>query len=66
MDPVDKIEGVQKRLENLGYYKGSIDGKVSEDLETAIRRFQMDQDLNPKDGKISDTLRNRLKSVHGC
>jgi len=64
LDPVTEITGVQARLSNLGFYEGEIDGKMSEELENAIRDFQDNKDLDPT-GKLDESFRQKLKKVYG-
>ena len=42
---------VQTALQNAGYYKGNIDGKVGLGTKSAISQFQKDHGLNP-DGLV--------------
>ena len=64
LDPVTEITGVQARLGNLGFYEGEIDGKMSEELENAIRDFQEKKGLDPT-GKLDESFRQKLESVYG-
>ncbi len=41
---------VQKRLKELGYYRGTVDGKFGNASVDALKRFQSNNNLNP-DGK---------------
>lgn len=63
-DPITEISGVQGRLENLGFFYGPIDGKMSEELEQAIRDFQKANDLVPT-GELDEETRNKIEQVHG-
>ena len=42
---------IQKALQNAGYYKGTIDGKIGPKSKRAVIEFQIDHDL-VADGKI--------------
>ncbi|MBM4338037.1 MAG: LysM peptidoglycan-binding domain-containing protein [Deltaproteobacteria bacterium] len=64
LDPVTEITGVQARLGNLGFYEGEVDGKMSEELENAIRDFQEKKGLNPT-GKLDESFRQKLENVYG-
>ncbi len=66
IDPITTVTGVQARLGNLGFKLGPIDGVIGEETWRAIKSFCFEQgiDLPPK-GTIDDTLRNKLKTVHG-
>lgn len=64
LDPVTELSGVQGRLRNLGFYHGSVDGEMNEELEEAIRLFQERNKLEPT-GKVDDALKSNLQSAHG-
>jgi peptidoglycan hydrolase-like protein with peptidoglycan-binding domain len=65
LDPVEETSGVQKRLVNLGHYRGPVDGEPSVDLTAAIRAFQSANGLEPT-GEPDDATREKLRKVHGC
>ena len=64
LDPITEISGVQQRLQNMGFYEGPIDGKMSEELEQAIRIIQERNDLEPT-GKLDETTRDMIQEEHG-
>ena len=64
LDPVTEITGVQARLGNLGFYEGEIDGKMSDELEKAIRDFQEKKGLEPT-GKLDESFRQELEKAYG-
>ncbi|MHC4474361.1 MAG: peptidoglycan-binding domain-containing protein [Planctomycetota bacterium] len=64
LDPITEISGVQQRLQNMGFYKGDIDGKMSDELEQAIRIIQERNDLEPT-GKLDEATRNKIQEEHG-
>jgi len=66
LDPITEISGVQGRLMHLGFFRGPIDGKMSEELERAIRRFQQSQnpDKEPT-GKLDEETLNMIQEAHG-
>ena len=64
LDPLDSIEGVQQRLQNLGFYSGEIDGKEGNLTRSAIQFFQKNKKL-PVKGKIDSELKDMLKDDHG-
>ena len=66
LDPLSTISGVQGRLGNLGFYSGPVDGKMSEELERAIRDFKAHQDPKKEpDGKLDDAARKAIRKAHG-
>jgi hypothetical protein len=64
LDPITEISGVQQRLQNMGFYKGDIDGKMSDELEQAIRIIQERHDLEPT-GKLNEATRDMIQEEHG-
>ena len=68
MDPVREDSGVQKRLENLGFY--SAPSSADEDaaaaaLKAAVIAFQSAHQLEAN-GTIDDEFRQLLTREHGC
>jgi N-acetylmuramoyl-L-alanine amidase len=62
MDPVDGIEGVKKRLNNLGYLCD--DGaEITPEFEAALSSFQEGCGI-PITGELDDATRDKLKSAH--
>ena len=53
------IHRVQKRLKELGYYPGLIDGIWGKQTESAIREFQSDNSLSVT-GRIDSVTKNKL------
>ena len=53
------LQGAQRVLSNLGYYKGRADGTVSHDLHVAVANYQRDQGLTPT-GVLDPTTSSRL------
>jgi N-acetylmuramoyl-L-alanine amidase len=45
LDPIDTVRGYQQRLNNLGHYKGSIDGIEGPLTRAAVRAFQERENL---------------------
>ena len=68
LDPVveksESITGVQARLNNLGYFAGSIDNDLGEMTQDAVRRFQMDNGLQVTGNP--DDIRDKLIEKYGC
>jgi class 3 adenylate cyclase len=53
------VHQVQKRLKELGYNPGSIDGVWGKQTESAIRKFQSDNSLSMT-GRIDSVTKNKL------
>jgi hypothetical protein len=64
LDPITEISGIQARLQNLGFYDGSVDGEMSEELEQAICDFQEVKGLEPTGELDEDTL-NMIQQTYG-
>ncbi len=54
--------GIQRRLQLLGYYTGRVDGTMGRKTEEAILQFQADNELRT-DGVVGPTTRARLNTV---
>lgn len=52
----DDVIWIQERLQELGYYDGSVDGAFGNATRSAIREYQEDQGVTP-DGKPTSELR---------
>ena len=66
LDPISETEGVQARLQNLGYKVETIDGdKESEEYKDAVKAFQREYDC-AVDGIVGSETRGKLKKVYGC
>jgi N-acetylmuramoyl-L-alanine amidase len=65
MDPIDTIEGVQKRLNNLGFDCCDPNGVMNEETKYAIKEFQKKYQLT-EDGQVNAETRDKLKEIHGC
>lgn len=50
------IRQIERRLESIGYEVGSVDGRWDGQLETGIRSFQQDLDLEPSGGPTYETV----------
>ena len=57
----DAVREVQKRLKELGYYKGSADGDFGPATEKAVIAFQKDHGLTA-DGKVGEKTLSKLNS----
>lgn len=47
LDPVDQTSGLQGRLHALGFYRGPIDGQMSDETTCALKAFQTAHGLTP-------------------
>ncbi|OGP48724.1 MAG: hypothetical protein A3K30_04465 [Deltaproteobacteria bacterium RBG_13_51_10] len=65
LDPIDTIEGLQGRLNNLNYPVGPVDGVMGPRTCEALRNFQRDNNLKI-DGEYGPKTQEKLKQVHGC
>jgi len=64
--PLDKVEGIQARLQNLGYAVEAVDGDDSTDAyKDAAKAFQADQNL-AVDGIVGPRTRGKLENIYGC
>ena len=55
----DAVRTVQKRLKELGYYTGSIDGDFGKETEKAVKAFQKANGLSA-DGKVGEQTLKKL------
>lgn len=62
--PASSIDGVQRRLRNLGNYDGPLDGTLNDALRVALRRFQAVCGL-PVTGKPDRATVAEIESRHG-
>jgi len=61
---VFSVEGIQARLNNLGYEAGLVDGNAGDATAAAIRRFEKDNQLR-ETGEVSEAISNKLREVYG-
>jgi len=62
---INSIEGVQARLNNLGYECGKVDGKSGENTRAAIRGFQRENPSLHVTGSAGDETQQELFKAHG-
>ena len=55
----EQVRKLQKRLEQLGYYSGSVDGRFGEGTQAAVMAFQLHNDLTV-DGKAGPATQRKL------
>lgn len=65
LDPIETISGAQARLENLGFYQGTISGEMDEETRDAILSFQTAHGL-PATGELDGRTRTELEQRHDC
>lgn len=58
----DDVREVQRKLKNLGFYKGSVDGDFGEGTETAVKNFQKQYGLTA-DGKVGTQTLEALRNA---
>ncbi len=63
---VDETEGVQARLNNLGYIAGAVDGELAYLTKSAIRSFREEFGMSPTDEDLDDETRTRIKKEYGA
>ncbi len=62
LDPVDKVVGVQQRLNNLGHDCGAEDGELGEQTIEALKKFQAEHDLEVT-GEADAATKAKLKEL---
>jgi len=62
LDPVEENTGLQGRLKTLGYYSGSINGKLDDETKDALKTFQASNDIEVT-GEPDETTRSELKDL---
>ena len=65
VDPLEEISGIQGRLLDLGYYDGSINGRMTARTQSALLLFQDKYHLSPT-GKGDVATKAKLKEIFGC
>ncbi len=64
LDPIEKLSGVQARLNNLGFNPGPIDGLDGPQTQAAVTAFQKAFGLLV-DGIVGPQTRGKLNELHG-
>lgn len=62
--PVETIQGMQSRLNNLGYRCGAVDGDIGPRASAALRRFLADNGLQ-EDSDYDAAVQDVLRTLHG-
>jgi hypothetical protein len=63
LDPITELAGVQKRLNNLGYFCGDPDGTLNDDTIIALCDFQIRFGLE-ESGEADDATVAKLAEIH--
>ena len=63
LDPIEELNGVQQRLQNLGYYLGVLDGRLTDEMRAAIADFQSSVGLEAT-GDLTQATRDKLLQMH--
>jgi N-acetylmuramoyl-L-alanine amidase len=68
LDPVDTVSGQKARLNNLGYFAGTMADDDEPLFKSAVEEFQLEQMGGGAavDGKCGPKTQAKLKQVHGC
>ena len=63
LNPFKEVRGYQQRLKNLGYYRGEVNGELSEETKDALVKFQRHVNLEETGEPDSATL-DKLSQIH--
>ena len=63
LQPIDTVEGVQARLNNLGYACGEVNGEMNDETKAAIEQFQRRFRLDPT-GEADEATQAKLFEIH--
>jgi hypothetical protein len=68
LDPVDTPTGQKARLNNLGYFAGSLAKEDEALFKSAVEEFQLERMGGGAavDGKCGPKTQAKLKEAHGC
>lgn len=64
LDPVQELDGVRQRLNNLGFYCEARGDQIDQSLRLAVKGFQRIAGLEPS-GELDDATRDKLVELHG-
>jgi hypothetical protein len=62
--PFDENEGIQARLNNLGYYCGKVDGKIGKKTKAVIKLFKSLNGMTADD-VVDQATKDKIKSING-
>lgn len=58
--PQDDVRRAQRALEERGYYRGEVDGRLSDETAAALQRFQRDHERLASHGRLDVSTRTAL------
>lgn len=64
LDPAEEVAGAQGRLNRLGFYEGTIDGKLTDEMKEVVKLFQRTNDLK-ETGEVDAQTRDKLVQLTG-
>lgn len=64
MDPPTSVKGAQKRLRNLAFYDGPLDGAASDAFKKALSSFQASLGHDAPTGELDEETAKVLEHVH--
>jgi len=64
MDPLHELAGIQKRLNNLGFYCGPANGILGPQTIDALKAFQKKHRLT-ESGEVDEATKNKLIEIYG-
>ncbi len=62
LDPLDVVDGVQQRLDNLGFKVGGEKGKLGTKTKAALKKFQAEYELD-QSGDADDATKAKLEEL---
>lgn len=65
VQPNESIDGVKQRLKNLGFFAGTVNRTVDDEMRIALKAFQEQHGL-PVTGELDEPTRQKVKEAHGC
>lgn len=67
LDPVEQVSGQKARLNNLGYFAGSMNQEDEDLFHSAVEEFQCERmGTAAVDGKCGQDTQKKLLEIHGC
>lgn len=63
LDPAEENSGIQARLNNLGFYCGTVDGIIGQKTKDALKAFQQSYNIEPT-GEIDNTTKKKIEEIH--